>query len=640
MSAIGGVVTERGGDTIECLVRTLAQELAARGPDGGKTLAAPPCTMVFKECKAVSSTASQQPHIGAHGLVVTFDGRLDNRTELLSHFSLAPDVSDVDIVCAAFELWREQCLSHLIGDYSLAAWDPRAKTVWLARDPFGTRPLYYHQGPDVGIWASELGALVAALKPARDPDGQFVSAFLTSTEDWTGTPYRGVRSVAPGSLVQLREASTTSIQWWKPDPSDSVRYAKDDEYAEHFGDLFRNSVRRRLRANGPVMAELSGGLDSSSIACVAATLVGREGGLAPRLYTASYVYPDAPTADESRFIKKVEDLLGIESCRIADRAPLSPILNGATSATPNPLCVYDGTFTELKQSMDRVGARVLLCGQAGDHVLMHEPGHCYHLADYFLAGRWADCRRYLAGGHQLWGLSYSQLFWNSVVWPILPAPVRAYSARSTLQCPTWVAKPFARATRFGERFIGATIGGGFTTYAGRRQYSLLMDAISMVSSCYYRERIAVDVAYPFLDRDLVEFLLAIPPEQKLTPDENRAIQRRAMRGVLPESIRRRKSKRGPDEALCRAIVREWPRLERWTRQLRMADYGFVDATLFRAALNRARHGMVDQLQPIARALALEAWLRGQDDPRSPAPQPTPQPDITHLSPTALMTGSR
>jgi hypothetical protein len=192
---------------------------------------------------------------------------------------------------------------------------------------------------------------------------------------------------------------------------------------------------------------------------------------------------------------------------------------------------------------------------------------------------------------------------------MLPLSWRARSAVRGLQPPTWLNRAFLSKTRATERWIDADDTGGYSSFTGRRQYSLLVSAISMVSVAYYRERACIDVTYPYLHRPLVEFLLAIPPEQKIRPGENRSLQRRAMRGILPDQIRVRTTKQGPDEALCRAVIRQWTRLVQLGKKPMVCDRGYVDRDALLHLLTRVKHGVIDQLQPLARVLALELWLR-------------------------------
>src|SRR5262249_25801947 len=156
----------------------------------------------------------------------------------------------------------------------LAIWDTRRRRLLCARDPLGLRPLYYRVEGATLVWGSELRQLVATL--ARRPQtnegvlGEYLSNRLVSLDE---TLYRGILRVPPGHVLTAEGGRIRTRRYWDIDPSREIRYRDDDEYAEHFLELFREAVHRRLRSVGPTAIFLSGGLDSSSIVGAAARLV-------------------------------------------------------------------------------------------------------------------------------------------------------------------------------------------------------------------------------------------------------------------------------------------------------------------------------------------------------------------------------
>jgi asparagine synthetase B (glutamine-hydrolysing) len=152
----------------------------------------------------------------------------------------------------------------------------------------------------------------------------------------------------------------------------------------------------------------------------------------------------------------------------------------------------------------------------------------------------------------------------------------------------------------------------FSKPTHQRQLSLIYDAISLISPSYYRERFCVDVAYPFLDQDVVEFLLAVPTDQKMRPGEPRSLQRRSMRPYLPAQIHSRRGKRGPDEAVYRSMARNHGWISELAKNSLAAQRGYLAPKGFADAVNAACHGADVQAQPLVRALALEMWLRSHE----------------------------
>jgi hypothetical protein len=147
---------------------------------------------------------------------------------------------------------------------------------------------------------------------------------------------------------------------------------------------------------------------------------------------------------------------------------------------------------------------------------------------------------------------------------------------------------------------------------------MLSSAIGAVASCYYRDRVATEYRFPFLHRPLVEYLLAIPIEQKVRPRENRSLQRRALRHVLPPAILRRQSKRWSTEALCRALANNWHDVEWLFNEPRVCAYGFIAAPAFAEAAKRIRHGVQNVAADLTTVLSVELWLRALESRRTPS----------------------
>jgi asparagine synthase (glutamine-hydrolysing) len=330
---------------------------------------------------------------------------------------------------------------------------------------------------------------------------------------------------------------------------------------------------------------------------------------ASSLETVSYVYDDSHTSDESYFIGIVEEHVGKAGHHLWDQRIFDPTTEELPTYTPTPLALFAGTFTQLADTMREARTRVLLCGAAGDHVLMNDELTTPQFADLFLQGNLVELLRLLRAWSAAGKATYMELIWSGLIWPMLPLHARAHRTPKGLEAPEWLNPQFDAATRFGDRLIGRVDRGGFHTVSSQRQYCLILDAISLACSCYYRERACIEVTYPYLHRPLVEFTLAIPVDQKQRPGETRSVQRRAMSGLLPERIRLRTTKRGPDEALTRAIIRQWSRVEELLTDARVCQRGYADALGLKQALRRVRHGQSNQLQPLARLLALELWLR-------------------------------
>lgn len=529
------------------------------GPDGHSHRASDHVTFGHYAFHAVpESRLEKQPFKSASGVLIAWDGRLDNRHELQKLLDLDDESrADVHYLCAAYDKWGHEFAQYLRGDYACSLWDGQAQRLLLMRDPFGTRPLYYGSRGEVYYWSSEIAVVVHLIgKASIEIDDAYVAGFLTSTEEWERTPYVGIKSVPPGSVTSISASNVETKTFWRPQSRPLLNYRKDEEYEEHFRSLFRESVRRRLRVDGPVAAELSGGLDSSSVVCVADSVM-REGCVpATALVTLSHVYDESTRSDERRFIRIVEDHRGKPGYHIreSDYPLIEPFDPDTPLYLPNPLHCFAGTWRGMQQAMSEMGARVLLSGQGGDHVFQNETTSIPLLAELLIEGRLSLFWQHLQKWTTATRANYVSLLWESVVWPFLPLRIRTRCCPSDLKVPVWFDRSFVKKWGCQERVLARTATPVFSKPTLQRKLSLIYDAISLISPSYYRERFCVDIAYPFLDQDVVEFLLAVPTDQKMRPGESRSLQRRSMRPYLPAEIHSRRGKRGPDEAVYRSMA--------------------------------------------------------------------------------------
>src|SRR5215813_2369575 len=206
--------------------------------------------------------------------VAHWDGRLDNHEDLQQQLrdSLRDDTSDASIARASYERWGINGLVHLIGDWSLVIRDRVNVTTVLASDFAGVRPLYYHVRREGVLWSSRLQDLVEATK-ISELDEQYLGAFLIYSGCPNRTPYKDIYSVPPGHAVCVSSEETKIYRFWELPVGDVIRYRDERRYEEQFRALFREAVAVRLQTQAPVLAELSGGLDSSSVVCMANQLI-------------------------------------------------------------------------------------------------------------------------------------------------------------------------------------------------------------------------------------------------------------------------------------------------------------------------------------------------------------------------------
>ncbi len=628
MSGIAGVYYFNRSDSLFAN-RWLGHSIQRVGPDGLRTKHAANITASFAafHCQSDSRTA-EQPLVSPTGEVLLWDGRLDNREDVIAKcgsrhiddlalsmahsVSGAREIADCVLVMAAWMRWKHNLVSELVGDFALSVWDPDAQVLFLARDFAGTRPLYYSVTRDFAVWSSELATFFALIPDIGEIDEEYVASYLILDEYHERTVYRGIHPVPPGAAVFINSSGAVQPRrYWKVDRTAECKVSSDVEYETEFVRLLGESVRCRMRSESVVMAELSGGLDSSSIVCIADRLRSTGANL-PSLETASYLYDQSSSCDERRFICAVESQRRKVGHRLEDHGILSAFDDELEIMQPNPMHCFIDSLRGLSELMERRNSRVLLSGVGGDNLLLSETPRMPWFADLARQGKITALVRALAVCARFSKASYAELIRTNLLLPLLPLRIRLKVGGQDLVVPSWLESAFISRSGCRERLFYDQQHSDIPSLTLRARCKWLMRAISLIAQCYYRERFCVDAAFPFLHKPLVEFLLAVPVEQLVRQDEHRSLQRRALRDMLPESIRIRRDKPGPDEAVFRAVDRQWYRLSALFNDAHSYQWGFVNSAAFRSVLIRARNGLAVALPSLLRTISLELWLRARD----------------------------
>jgi asparagine synthase (glutamine-hydrolysing) len=578
------------------------------------------------------SLREELPLIDKSGnLVIIADARIDNREELVDALDLGDrprgEISDSELILGAYQSWGEDSPEKLLGDFAFAIWDRRKQRLFCARDHAGVKPFYYYLSDRVFVFASEIEALLSVPEvPRRLNEARVADLLVHNVGEKTATFYQEILRLTPAnSMVVGREKSSTTT-YWTLDPSRELRLRSDEEYAEAFYEVFAEAVRCRLRSAFPVGSELSGGLDSSSVACVARELLAKEGGTR-RLHTLSAVYKEAPQSDESAFIDAVLAKGGFESHKVQVEllspleAPRSVLWDADEPSILAGLSMPWGLAREANQQ----GVRVLMNGYEGDVVVSHGTERLAELAS---TGRWGTLAAEIdaMSGGVRW--SRRRMLRSWVLEPLAPdVLVRAWRM---LHGASWsrtaevyvgpIREDFARRIGINERVrTSLNVGGDVprsVRLSRRRHYPILLHGGNHYTLEVHGKigaRLAIENRYPYYDRRLMEFCLALPPEQKLSQGWTRVVLRRALAGVVPDKVRWRRNKGSLTPGLVWSLFMFDRKLVEDTIFDNYQDierYADLDKLLWRyircAAMNQPQAG--DVLGPI-RTVALALWLR-------------------------------
>lgn len=493
--------------------------------------------------------------------VLSADLRLDNRGELADKLDIDPAdtaaLPDSAFVLAAYRQWGEDCPDHLLGDFAFALWDRQAQQLFCARDHMGVRPFYYVQTPQCFAFASAIKALLAIPDIPRRLDEIALADYLVVLEEDTQrTFYEGIVRLPPAHTLSLdRHGKTTLRQYWAPDPDRELRLGSDEEYRQAFRAQITRAVECRLRSAKPTSVMLSGGLDSSSIACLAARALAGRG---ERLTAVCSVLPEnfqGPEQDEWEYIREVAaQEPNIDLHRVTAEGA------GLFSGLEQVFAINDGPCRDLFHYMTRAlletanarGAGNLLWGFGGDHVVSRSAtGYLSELARH---GQLITLLRELQGRRRISHKPLVSLLKSELVSPLLPStilkayrrlkgrpPRNEYIARSAIH------PEFARQSGLEDRLRTLGVERETTRFTSVRagQYKAITtggNSAAMEYAAHLGAALGIRLHTPLFDKRLLEHCLSLPVEQKARDGWTRWTLRSGMEGVLPARIQWRRDK--------------------------------------------------------------------------------------------------
>ncbi len=496
--------------------------------------------------------------------------------------------------------------AKLLGDWAITVWNPHDNVLILAKDIIGIRPLYFHPEKHKVKWSSVLDPLVVHSDQSHALNLSYVAGWLGPYPAAESTPYLGILAVPPASYVSLRPAGYSTFRYWEFDSTKQIEYRSDRDYEEHFRSVFGEAVRRRLRSDRPICADLSGGMDSSSITCMADVIAASSPSAISPIVTLSLCDSSEPNANDQPYLSTVEDRRGQRGCHIDTAGmELFSFETNRFQATPAHTTGNSALAGQKNSFLRSKGIRVLLSGTGGDETMGGVPTPLPELQDLLVKG---DIRS-LAHKLKLWAL-YKRKPWfhllAAAMGGFFPRSLVAQSARPA----PWLTTQFVKRNEHvlvskGPRL---SIWGALPSFQSnllaldtlRRQM-----ALSSLPSDPPHER-----RYPFLDRDLLEFVFAVPREQILRPGFRRSLMRRAMNGIVPPEVLERKRKSFTTRGPRVAVRAEWKCLDLLSHQMASSRFGIVDERCFQDALLAAKDGRDIPLIRLMRTIVLEAWLRG------------------------------
>ena len=541
MSGLAGILVTGGEATPPVTLlpefEQMMASLAHRGRDSAATWKGQGSLLGALTLHATpESVREQQPLEDAEsGLVIVWHGRLDNRGELLTQLaSPGEQPGDAALVLRAFARWNENSVPRLLGDFAFAIWDSRQQTLFAARDAFGLKPFFYSAGPSRFYFASEVQALVRLPGVSPEPDDETIGEFLLG---WTDFPrvdrtfYRHIDRLPPAHCLRWSAGHLEVERYWRADPARRISYRRREEYTQEFGRLFTQAVECRLRSSSPVGVFLSAGLDSGAVCSAAARLHASSVGL------RAYSVARADARDESAFASRLAQELGVP----CERVPL--VSCGVLTALATSLAQHASPFFEegwaqeenLLSHAAKDGVRVVLTGDGGDE-LFNDPWA--YLADLMRGLRWARLLREIGPRARYYQKSPLDALRSALPYLAPTWSTRFWRRLRPRALPAWIDPRFADRIGLAERLREVRSRLPFDSLCAETDHYALTRG-RMVLMHEQREWAAaqqgIEYRFPYYDRRLIEFLLAIPYQQKSEGGRPKCLLR-DVPGLLPAAL--------------------------------------------------------------------------------------------------------
>ncbi len=587
-------------------LKRMTDSIYHRGPDDEGFLETGHFSLGFRRLAIIDLTPNIYPVKNEdEDIFVFLNGEIYNyqdiKSELINRGHKFSTESDTEVIAHGYEEWGEEVLNYLRGMFAFMLYDKKKDHIFIARDRLGIKPLYYAEFNNRIVFASEIKALFAGFEIDREPDKEVVLKFLLARvhDDTKSTFFKNVKRLLPGHFMIIDNQNNFRIQkYWEPTYNKDFSISKPaQEYIDEFRDIFTEAMNLHLIADVPVGVTLSGGLDSSGITALAAKLYSESNNEhinanKQKMYSFSAIHP-GETINEEEYIDSVVEATNVEPIKIQPEIDKfwddldiwtyfqeEPVISGAPYAY----------YTVMREARKYV--TVLLSGQGGDELLAgYLPYFMTYLQSAFSSNKYFTAIKEIFAGKDL----YWKYFFDKIG--------KQFSKGNYLDPNFMIIK--------GENEVNYN----FSNYKNLNE-RLFKDVTSLTTPSLLRYEDKNSMAnslesrVPFFDHLVVEYIFNLPIEMKLKNGWTRYIYREAMKGIIPEKNRLRRSKIGFTNP-------EWEWIERKkenflgvfdSQSFRSREFWDADKVIheFLNTLDGKRKG---DLLIFWRLFSVEMWLR-------------------------------
>jgi len=551
-----GIAGFFGGGEMED-IRAMTSRLDHRGPDAEGFYTESGLFLGHRRLSILDIAGGSQPMVSADGrTVIVFNGEIYNHADLRAELIGCGRVftshhSDTEVLLQGWQEWGEGLLSRLSGMWAFAIWDAVTRRLFLSRDRFGKKPIYYFQRQGTFAFASELTALLAHPHAPRNLSEIARVKFLA--HGFFPTPHSAIAGIwklpAAHNLTITDPASETNpARYWRYEIEPRSDVQSEEALCEEFVSVLRRAVERRLIADVPVGIFLSGGIDSSAIAALAAQVMG---GGALRTFTIGF---SEASFDESAPARRMADFLGTQHS--VEKLDIEAALNALPEIfdrLDEPQGDASLLPTWLLCRFARREVKVALSGDGGDELFAgYDPFRALGMASFYAkivprplhkAIRMLAAR--LPVSHANMSLDFK-----------LKRTLRGLDHPPSLWNPVWLGalEPGEVARVTGSDFsVEQIYSEAIASWDASKSPAIVDRTLQFYTECYLQDAIlpkadrasmmnSLEVRSPFLDLEVANFARTIPHSLKLRGGDTKYLLKRAMAGVLPDDILHRKKK--------------------------------------------------------------------------------------------------
>jgi asparagine synthase (glutamine-hydrolysing) len=536
MSAIFGIINKQAQPIAASTIQRISQSLAHRAIDGTDTWQ--DNHVMIGHCKLSMTPAEQQqtmPFV-TDELVITADIRIDNRSYLLQQTAAPKESPDIILLWYAWLKWNEHCVHHLEGEFAFCIWNRITRQCFLATDHIGFRSVYYYNTPEVFIFCSEQKG-IQAVKPTPNRFNEVSLIEYYFRQSAPSTTYDAdIHALCGGRTLQIKQHNTIFRTYWKP-AGGKYHFKKAEDWHECGKELIYDAVRNRLHTDKPIGITLSGGLDSSSLACVLSDVLWKQN---KPLYAFSSILPSAHHAEEEDERTYI-DIIGRHCPNIIqtyvtaeEHGPFDDIIQAfeRDETFPNVFYYMDHAILEAAAKKN-IG--VLFTGFGGDHFVSWKGTPVIHhmLKNGRLLNAWKLIKAFSEKENKSWISVFK----------------REYLAQAKKQKQDTIQAPYLQEPFFKKHTAAMSFSNTVDIRATMSE-NLRSGRTGLIPAMLAKrnERYGMQSAVPLLDKRLMEFMMDVPPHLFVHGGYKRSFLRHAMQHVVPPEVlwRRDKGMYSPD----------------------------------------------------------------------------------------------